>query len=97
MNIKGLLADQPSVRQVESHIRINTVGPSWVDTPMNHASLERVPQFGQIIKDIPSPQCVANTEEIADYIVFLCNPSGSYISGTSLTIDAGLSLTAHVG
>ncbi|KAK6189200.1 hypothetical protein LQW54_013517 [Pestalotiopsis sp. IQ-011] len=97
MNTNGPLADQPSVRHVESHIWINAVCPSWVDTPMNHASLERVPQLGQIIKGISPLQRVANTEEVVDYIVFLCSPSGSYISGTSLTIDAGLSLTVHVG
>jgi NAD(P)-dependent dehydrogenase (short-subunit alcohol dehydrogenase family) len=64
---------------------------------MNHASLQRVPQLEQIIKSVSPLQRVATTEEVVDYIVFLCSPSASYINGTSLIIDAGASLTVHIG
>ncbi|KAI1098690.1 NAD(P)-binding protein [Jackrogersella minutella] len=80
----------------KSQIRVNAVCPSWVDTPMNHASLERVPQLAQIIKAVSPLQRVATTEEVVDYIVFLCSPSSSYINGTGLIIDVGATLTAHV-
>ncbi|KAI1498149.1 hypothetical protein F5X99DRAFT_394395 [Biscogniauxia marginata] len=38
----------------------------------------------------------AIAEEVADYIVFLCSPSASYINGTGLSIDSGITLTAHL-
>lgn len=85
-----------AIDTLKSHIRVNAVCPSWVDTPMNHASLQRVPQLAQIIKAVSPLQQVATTDEVADYIVFLCSPSASYINGTSLVIDAGATLTAHV-
>ncbi|KUI52488.1 2-(R)-hydroxypropyl-CoM dehydrogenase [Cytospora mali] len=67
---------------VKPNIRVNAVCPSWVDTPMNQASLQRVPQLEQVIKAISPLQRVATVEEVADYILFLCSPSASYINGT---------------
>ncbi|KAI0102493.1 NAD(P)-binding protein [Nemania sp. FL0031] len=79
----------------KDNIRVNAVCPSWVDTPMNHASLERVPQLAQMIKAFSPLHRVANVEEVADYIIFLCSPSASYINGTGLVIDAGMTVSAH--
>lgn len=81
---------------VKSHIRVNAVCPSWVDTPMNHASLQRMPQLGHLIKAISPLGRVATVEEVADYIVFLSSPSASYINGTGLAIDSGISMGIHV-
>lgn len=80
---------------VKSHIRVNAVCPSWVDTPMNQASLQRMPQLGHLIKAISPLGRVATVEEVADYIVFLSSPSASYINGTGLTIDSGISMSIH--
>ena len=81
---------------VKSHIRVNSVCPSWVDTPMNHASLQRMPQMGHLIKALSPLGRVATVEEVADYIVFLSSPSASYINGTGLAIDSGISMGIHV-
>ncbi len=62
---------------------------------MMKASLPRVPQLGDMIKAASPLGRAAEVEEIADYIVFLCSPSASYINGTGLVIDAGLTLTVH--
>ena len=40
---------------------------------------------------------MATSEELAEIIVLMCSPSGSYMNGTGLLVDAGLSLTAHIG
>lgn len=79
-----------------SHVRINAVCLSWVDTPMTSRSLERAPQLGKLIQNVSPLQRVASVDEVADYIVFLCGLSASYINGTSLIIDAGATLTAHI-
>lgn len=82
---------------VRSKIRVNAVCPSWVDTPMNQASLDRVPQLENVIKAVSPLGRVATVEEVADYILFLCSPSASYINGTGLPIDAGITLGVHAG
>lgn len=76
-------------------IRINAVCPAWVDTPMMQASLQRVPKLGHIIQTVSPLHRAAIVEEVADYIVFLCSPSATYINGTGLCIDAGITVTAH--
>lgn len=81
---------------IQSNIRVNAVCPSWVDTPMNHASLQRVPYLEQAIKAVSPLKRVATVDEVADYIVFLCSPSASYINGTGLPIDSGITLGVHV-
>lgn len=84
-----------AIDNIDRHIRVNAVCPSWVDTPMMQASLQRVPRLGEMIKSASPLGRAAEVEEVADYIVFLCSPSASYINGTGLMIDAGLTLTVH--
>lgn len=62
---------------------------------MVQASLERLPPLGQIIKTMSPLGRAASAEEVADSILYLCSPSASYINGTSLVVDAGLTLTAR--
>jgi NAD(P)-dependent dehydrogenase (short-subunit alcohol dehydrogenase family) len=57
---------------------------------MMQRSLERVPQLAQIIKAVSPLQRAATVEEVADYIIFLCSPSASYINGTGLIIEYAL-------
>jgi len=85
-----------AIDNIDRHIRVNAVCPSWVDTPMMQASLQRVPRLGEMIKSASPLGRAAEVEEVADYIVFLCSPSASYINGTGLMIDAGLTLTVHI-
>ncbi|KAL8654372.1 MAG: hypothetical protein Q9210_001532 [Variospora velana] len=84
-----------AIDNVKNRIRVNAVCPSWVDTPMVQASLERIPPLAGIIKAASPLGRAAEPEEVADYIVFLCSPSASYINGTGLIVDAGLTLTMH--
>ncbi|KAL8729342.1 MAG: hypothetical protein Q9181_005040 [Wetmoreana brouardii] len=84
-----------AIDNIKHHIRVNAVCPSWVDTPMMQASLQRIPPLESIIKAASPLGRAADPEEVADYILFLCSPSGSYINGTGLLVDAGLTLTMH--
>ena len=80
---------------LSSNIRVNCVCPSWVDTPMMQASLQRVPQLGALLQAVSPLKRAAVPEEVVDYILFLCGPGGSYINGTGLIADAGATLTVH--
>lgn len=76
-------------------IRVNLICPGITDTPM-HQRLRGV--VGDDLYDkglLPTVhlQRVGLPEEIAKAIVFLCSDESSYISGSTLTVDGGLTLT----
>ena len=59
--------------------------------------LARAPQTEDFIKTAVSCGRPAFPEEVAEAALFLCSPSASYITGVGLLIDAGLTLTVHLG
>ncbi len=76
-------------------IRVNLLCPGITDTPM-HQRLRGI--VGDELYDkglLPTVhlQRVGKPEEIARAIVFLCSDNASYITGSTLTVDGGLTLT----
>jgi NAD(P)-dependent dehydrogenase (short-subunit alcohol dehydrogenase family) len=61
---------------------------------MVQTAIEVNPALKFAIDNITPLKRPAAVDEVADYIVFLASPSGSYINGTALPIDAGLTLPA---
>lgn len=70
-------------------IRVNTIGPGIVDTPMIHDSAA---VGGPSYMDaFPRPLGRnARPEEAARALVFLCSPAASYISGVNVWADGGM-------
>jgi NAD(P)-dependent dehydrogenase (short-subunit alcohol dehydrogenase family) len=54
------------------------------------------PKVLEMVKAVVPLKRMAEPDEIADVIVFLCSPSASYVSGTGIVIDAGATLTVHM-
>ena len=54
------------------------------------------PQLQDIIKTYSPLGRAAELEEVAGVILFLCSSSSSYVTGTGLVIDAGLTLTLNM-
>jgi glucose 1-dehydrogenase len=66
-------------------IRVNAVAPGWIDV---RGRTERENPF------IPLGY-TGDPRDIAQAMVFLASPSASYITGQTLTVDGGFSLTHH--
>ncbi len=67
-------------------ITVNAVAPGFVETPMtkdfaDSPLLDRIP-LGRI----------AQPEEIASAVVFLCSPAAAYITGEVLRVDGGMAM-----
>jgi len=70
-------------------IRVNTIAPGPVDTPM----LARLPADGRAALERAVPLGrIATAEEVAGLIAFLCSPRAAYLTGTVLNISGGLVL-----
>jgi 3-oxoacyl-[acyl-carrier protein] reductase len=68
-------------------ITVNTVQPGPIDTDMNPANGD----FAAPQKSATALGRYGRPEEVAAAIVFLASPAASYITGTTLDVDGGLS------
>lgn len=75
-------------------IRINIICPGFIVTPM-HERIRGIVGDGTVDSFIQNVHLkrAGRPEEIARAILFLCSDEASYITGTTLTPDGGLTLT----
>ena len=73
-------------------IRVNTVFPGYIDTPMVAAGGEEFKRLS--IEDVPLGR-IGMPRDVAPLVVFLASPASSYISGAEIPVDGGE--TAHGG
>ena len=78
-------------------VRINAVCPTWVRTPMFETECKKLPTTPDIVKAVCPLGRAAEPEEVADVISFLCSPGATYVTGTGLLVDGGMTLTVHMG
>lgn len=76
----------------EHRIRVNIVHPGWVNTPGERKFFVEA-ELSEHGAQLPWGR-LAEPEEIARGVVFLCDPASDYISGSTLSID-GASLLPH--
>jgi len=76
-------------------IRVNLICPGITDTPMHHRLRGIVGDdlYDKGLLPTVHVQRIGRPEEIAQAIVFLCSDESSYISGSTLVVDGGLTLT----
>ena len=77
-------------------VRVNAVSPAWVDTPMVASGIQRKPGLAKVIQRSCPGGRMAMPEEVAEAILFLCQPSATYINGINLVIDGGQSLLSRL-
>jgi NAD(P)-dependent dehydrogenase (short-subunit alcohol dehydrogenase family) len=73
-------------------IRVNTVSPTFVETPMTAGGLSN-PDFQKwVLGEIPLGR-LGRIDEVAAAVAFLASPMSSLTTGSSLLVDGGW--TAH--
>jgi NAD(P)-dependent dehydrogenase (short-subunit alcohol dehydrogenase family) len=78
-------------------IRVNSISPGSVETPMLLGDVEieakrlgiSMEKIRKVRSDIGALRRWANPEEIAEAILFLSSDKSSYVTGTDLLVDAG--------
>ncbi|HVX34105.1 MAG TPA: SDR family NAD(P)-dependent oxidoreductase [Solirubrobacterales bacterium] len=75
-------------------IRCNAVLPGLVRTPLMEGQLRRPGVEEAFIAQTPL-RGIAGGGEVADVVAFLAGPGGRWITGASIPVDGGMSLTEH--
>ena len=72
----------------KNNIRVNSVCPTFVDTPMTKDFFKNKKFKKEMIKNIPLGR-VADVSDVATAVAFLASDSASMITGSSIMIDGG--------
>lgn len=80
------------------NIRVNSVHPGGIHTPMMHAIIDRYVELGAVpSREVAEAGVVAahpigrlgNPEEIGGGVVYLCSSDASFVTGSEFVIDGG--------
>jgi NAD(P)-dependent dehydrogenase (short-subunit alcohol dehydrogenase family) len=72
------------------NIRINSVCPGIIDTPMMRAHLNQDGgSIDVLVQQLPGKRMGA-PEDIAKAVVWLCSDDAAYVSGGTMVVDGGL-------
>ncbi|AFC87047.1 dehydrogenase of unknown specificity, short-chain alcohol dehydrogenase like protein [Frateuria aurantia DSM 6220] len=77
-----------AVEWAESGIRVNAVAPWYIRTRRSEAALNEPEYYQEVVDRTPLGR-VAEPEEVATAIAFLCLPASSYVTGQVLAVDGG--------
>lgn len=69
-------------------VRVNSVAPTYVETPMTRPFFENEVFRQEVLTKIPLGR-IGSTEEVAAAVLFLASPAASLITGASLLVDGG--------
>jgi len=77
----------------EKNIRVNTVHPTGLNSPMIvneqvDRLLQEQPEYGAAFENL-MPVPLIEASDISEAMVYLCGHSGRYITGITLPVDAG--------
>lgn len=80
-----------AVEWAPENIRVNTIAPWYIKTPLVEQVLKNKDFLAEIIKRTPIGR-LGEPEEVSAMVAFLCMPAASYITGQCIAIDGGTSV-----
>ena len=69
-------------------IRVNSIAPTFIETPMTKGFFENRAFLEDTLNRIPLGR-LGKVEDIMGAVVFLCSPAAALITGASLLVDGG--------
>jgi len=84
------LAKVAAKEYADSNIRVNTICPGVIDTPMMQAHLgQDAATIDGLVAQLPGKR-MGTPEDIARAVVWLCSDDAAYVSGDTMVVDGGL-------
>lgn len=72
-------------------IRVNSIGPGAIRTPINHAAWQTPAAYKNLLKLIPQKR-IGEVDEIGGAAVWLASDDSEYVNGITLFVDGGMLL-----
>ena len=69
-------------------IRVNSVGPTFIETPLSRPFFEDEAFAKDTLGRIPMGK-LGSVEDVADAVVYLASPASGMVTGSSLVVDGG--------
>lgn len=83
-----------AVELAEKNVRVNAIIPGGTDTPANMANAPGAPpQMRTFMEHLHALNRMAKPEEIAQSVLYLASAASSFVTGTALVVDGGLSIS----
>lgn len=80
------LSKAAAVDYAKSNIRVNSVHPGIIETPMTKASIEHASQYFGTFTQLPF---YGSPEDVAYGVIFLASDESRFMTGAELVIDGG--------
>jgi NAD(P)-dependent dehydrogenase (short-subunit alcohol dehydrogenase family) len=94
------LTQQAAVEYGPEKIRVNCLAPGTIMTPMNEEIFRTAPNPQALIEDWNSSHALrrfGESDEVASAAAFLISDDSSFVTGTCLRVDGGLSVLGPTG
>jgi NAD(P)-dependent dehydrogenase (short-subunit alcohol dehydrogenase family) len=78
-----------AVEWAADKIRVNTVSPWYIETPLTESVLADAERLSKILARTPMAR-VGQPEEVASAVAYLAMDKSSYITGQNLMVDGGM-------
>ena len=90
------LSKAAAVEYARRGVRVNTICPGGINTGGMQFYLENMPEMREKVLNVHAMGRLAEPEEIADAVVFLCSDNASFITGHDLVVDGGALIRSNV-
>ena len=90
------LSKSAATEYAKRGVRVNTVCPGGIRTGGMDLYLDKMPELKQKVLNVHAMGRLAEPEEIADAVVYLCSDRASFITGQDLIVDGGAQVRSTV-
>lgn len=75
----------------EDGIRVNTVSPWYINTPLAQTVLKNKDYYNEVISRTPMKR-IGSPEDVSAAVAFLCMPAAAHITGQCISVDGGFTI-----